>query len=271
MPGGAVKNECVQNIGWCFSRLCGRGFCRLIGISFEREIIMKPNRNSFQSMLVVGACAATGIALAAGCASADVVTGLTGAAFSFDAGSSGFSGTGALGETFVPLNNGNGTPYNETFALGGGISLNISAPSGGFNGTSGPTAASGTLWENYAFGTGTPTLTFEGLTAGDTYEIAGYALTSDAFTVGSSTSTVPGVSSGSYTYVLGTTYTTLTGTADSSGDLAVGLAPGTTHTNFRVAGIGIASVTTPEPASLGLLAVGALGFLLLRKRNRRAV
>ncbi len=204
------------------------------------------------------------------------VTGLTGAAFSFDAGSTttpaGFSGTGALGEAIVPLTNGNGTPPTTAYTLGDGISLLISDASG-FNGTgTNATAAAGTIYENYAFSPGTATLTFEGLTPNTNYEVAGYDFQNDTFSIGSSSASTNGPGGGfgttGYTaYTLGTNYVTLMGTSDASGNLAVSVGVGTGQSDLRVSGIGIASVTTPEPAAAVLLAVGTVGALALMRRR----
>lgn len=218
--------------------------------------------------LIAAAAIAAVVGAGAGAAHA---TPLTGAQFNFGKNTGNFSGTGALGETIVPLAVGNGNFSNVSFALGGGISLVINSPA--FNGTGAGTAAAGTIFANYAFGTLSPnTLTFEGLTAGDTYEVAGYAQTPDTFTVGTNSVTA----TGAYTpgspfvgaYTLGVNYATLNGTADSSGDLVLSVAPATGHTNFRIAGVGIAAVSTPEPASITMMLGGAAGLMLLARRKR---
>ena len=228
----------------------------------------------------IGLALVTAIAAVAGAntgaAQATVVTPITGAAFSFAAGPGvGFSGTGALGETEVPLAIGNGSFTNVSETLADGVTLVINSPE--FNGTSPSnpaivSATNGTIYENYVFGSGSPnTLTFTGLTAGASYEVAAYAESADTFTLGSTSVTASGAYSngGTYTpYTLGVNYATLMGTADSSGDLTISVAPGTGHTNFRIAGVGIASVTTPEPASAATLLGGTAALLLIARRKR---
>ncbi len=236
---------------------------------------MKPHQiHSSIGMALVAAIAA--VAGANSGAAQATVTPITGAAFSFGAGPGvGFSGTGALGETEVPLAIGNGSFTNVSETLADGVTLVINSPE--FNGTSPSnpaivSATNGTIYENYVFGSESPnTLTFTGLTAGASYEVAAYAESADTFTLGSTSVTASGAYSGGGTYTpytLGVNYATLMGTADSSGDLTISVAPGTGHTNFRMAGVGIASVTTPEPASAATLLGGAAVLLLLARRKR---
>lgn len=186
---------------------------------------------------------------------------LTGAQLNFESSISGYSGTGAFGETMVPLSIYNGIPNPATvYPLGDGVGLSLTAP-GALNGTDDGSFL-GTLYGGYAFDPTSGdvvTLTFSGLTAGVTYDIAGYAGEGSPVTFAAATSgALTGVNSNPSVLVLGSNYATLTGVANSSGDLAVTATP-VEGNILRFSGIGIESV--PEPSTF--LLFSSIGACLL--------
>ena len=194
-------------------------------------------------------------------ASAQVLTGFQ---LNFNTSDSSYSGEGALGETIVPLSIGNGVPNPLTqYSLGDGVSMSFTTGGGPVNGTSDNSFADSIYW-GYAFDTEANdviTFTLSGLTAGDTYTLAGYAGEGSAVTFAASTSgTLTGENANPSDYVLGENYTTFIGEANSLGDLTVTAAP--TEGNIdRLSGIGIESV--PEPSAFSLLAAGGVALLIL--------
>lgn len=194
---------------------------------------------------------------------------LTGAQVNFNSSISGYSGTGVFGDSIVALSIGNGVPNPATFySLGDGVSISFTAP-GALNGTDdGNVGFPGTIYHGYAFDPAADdvvTMTLSGLTAGATYNLAGYAGEGSPVTFAASTSgTATGLNTDPSVFSLGNNYATFTGVADLSGVLTVTATPDAGNI-IRFSGLSIESV--PEPATCAILGLGALALIIIG-RNR---
>lgn len=194
---------------------------------------------------------------------------LTGAQLNFASSISGYSGTGVFGDTIVALSIGNGVPNPATvYTLGDGVGISFTAP-GALNGTDDEsTGFPGTIYQGYAFdptANDVVTLTLSGLTAGDTYDLAGYAGEGSPVTFAASTSgTLTGINTDPSVFSLGNNYTTFTAIADLNGDITVTATPAAGNI-IRFSGLSIESV--PEPSSIALLGLGTLALLAVARHR----
>jgi hypothetical protein len=164
-----------------------------------------------------------------------------------------------------------------------GVTLSFSGQTGFFDATNVGAVFAGTpyaaLMDDYVFartpsGQTAITATFSGLTPGGSYRLILYSASDTrgrptVFTVDGSSETVADPS-GSTTLQNGLNYADFTTTADAGGTLSFTVGPGV-GIEGDLNGIQLQSLatTTPEPASLTLLGVGALGLVGYGWRQRR--
>ncbi|MGC9261650.1 MAG: PEP-CTERM sorting domain-containing protein [Phycisphaerae bacterium] len=198
-----------------------------------------------------------------------------------------YTGTGAAPDTGTVWNQSNpGTKTATSLVDSQGnptsVTLENTILANGMRGEPGP-AVTNALLDNYLFMDGTTPFTFTiaGLTPGFSYDL--YLYSSDgglangqggSFTVndvsfgqtGSKTQKSTATSTTIPTSDLGITYVEGTTTADTNGDINVSDAPNTVSPTNGADFNGF-QLVTPEPATLGLFALGGLGLLLIKRRK----
>ena len=176
--------------------------------------------------------------------------------------------------------NGTATTEGVNFTMTGGY---VSTPTT----TYGNGGGTNDLFQSYILnnpGTGTVTLT--GLADSGSYQLYLYsgsgsynnAATDFAITTGSgsvaagSNAGVANVANGNTGFAENTNYVIFNATADGTGTLAISYtgAPGRAEADINGLQLISASNAVPEPASLGLVAAGALGLLLVSRKRKTA-
>jgi hypothetical protein len=163
------------------------------------------------------------------------------------------------------------------------VTLNFAGQTGFFDATNGPAIFDGSpfaaLMTDYLYTHGTITGAFQDLTAGDRYRLLFYSAANSRFrvtdfTVNGSTQSVANPN-GSPILAQGVTYGDFTTTPNAQGTLSFTVAIGLNGDGeanldgIQLQDLGPAASAVPEPASLVLLGLGALGLVASRRRGRR--
>ena len=161
------------------------------------------------------------------------------------------------------------------------IGVAVAGASGGYNSSASTVSQVNPMLYTYPANGGSPTVTFSGLdaTGTTTYDLYVYNWwdwnpggTNTTTSITEAGGTLPAAQTSHYTdsastegntFTQGVNYALFTGlTANASGDIQVS---STGAAEFN--GLQLVAVSTPEPATLALLAAAAMGLLLLRRRK----
>ncbi len=172
--------------------------------------------------------------------------------------------------------NGTATTENVSFTMTNGY---VSTPTTGYGNGGG----TNDLLQSYILNNpGTGTVTLSGLADGGNYQLYLYsgsgsynnAATNFAITTGTgsvaagSNAGVVNVANGNTTFTENTNYVVFNATADGTGTLAISYTGAAGHAEADINGLQV--IAAPEPATMGLVAAGALGLLLVGRKRKTA-